>query len=423
MWVFISSEVMLFVGIVAVALVMRLSGLEQGWPSSFSMHVDIFTGILNTVVLVLSGVTAWAIFNAAREDRPLSAKLWLVATLLLGMTFLGIKGTEYWNKYRLGLIALPGEVQIYDEVDVTYVSAVGKRIRQEIAALESQRDEQAAANQPLADEDNERLELLNSLKEYMFEATTKVAGRTESPKHANLLMRLMARQIFPSPETERNLVEVVEPEMQILSARLLTSTERLFLVNRRLEIVRRQILSLEQEIDQLQLLGTDAPELEAKTSWVEVKKQQMVGLDEEKNELETRIEPITGRLRHLEANSEEEGINERHGLAVTSGNAKRSFVDEHLPVVNRRSCVASGWGLAGLPVVAAEKTGSASCPGTLCDLYVLAIRRRCLDLHFLVYLFLIRVSNVGQKNPNRIVGTGADFRGDLRLAERVRSNH
>ena len=54
MWIFISTEVMLFAGIIAVYLVLRLTTLQSGWPTRTDMHVYTETGITMTIFLVFS---------------------------------------------------------------------------------------------------------------------------------------------------------------------------------------------------------------------------------------------------------------------------------------------------------------------------------------------------------------------------------
>ena len=91
MWIFISTEIMLFAGIIAVYLVFRLTSLDSGWPTRTDMHVYTESGITMTIFLVFSAVCAWQSWTACSEDRPRAARLWLILTILLGFVFLGIK--------------------------------------------------------------------------------------------------------------------------------------------------------------------------------------------------------------------------------------------------------------------------------------------------------------------------------------------
>lgn len=79
MWAFLLTEVMFFGGLFVGYTVYRtvyLAGFVEG-----SQHLDVLLGLLNTAVLISSGLT-----------------------MLLGLVFLGIKGYEYWEKYHHSLV-------------------------------------------------------------------------------------------------------------------------------------------------------------------------------------------------------------------------------------------------------------------------------------------------------------------------------
>jgi cytochrome c oxidase subunit 3 len=106
MWVFLVTEIMFFGGMFLAYTLYRST-----YPASFasaSNHLDITLGTLNTGVLILSSFTmAMAVyFTQVGKRRP--QILCLVLTLLLGLTFLGIKAVEYHDKYTDHLI--PGRL-------------------------------------------------------------------------------------------------------------------------------------------------------------------------------------------------------------------------------------------------------------------------------------------------------------------------
>jgi cytochrome c oxidase subunit 3 len=81
------------------------------YPASFasaSNHLDITLGAVNTAVLIVSSFTmALAVyFTQVGKQRP--QVLCLLLTLVLGLTFLGIKAVEYREKYTDHLI--PGQL-------------------------------------------------------------------------------------------------------------------------------------------------------------------------------------------------------------------------------------------------------------------------------------------------------------------------
>ncbi|HEX6716198.1 MAG TPA: cytochrome c oxidase subunit 3 [Pyrinomonadaceae bacterium] len=106
MWVFLVTEIMFFGGMFLAYTLYR-----SLFPASFasaSNHLDITLGTLNTGVLIFSSFTmAMAVyFTQIGKHRP--QLLCLTITLLLGLTFLGVKAVEYYDKYEDHLI--PGRL-------------------------------------------------------------------------------------------------------------------------------------------------------------------------------------------------------------------------------------------------------------------------------------------------------------------------
>ena len=106
MWVFLVTEIMFFGGMFLAYTLYR-----SKFPADFasaSNHLDITLGALNTGVLILSSFTmAMAVyFTQMGKQRP--QILCLLMTLVLGLTFLGVKAKEYHDKYEDRLI--PGHL-------------------------------------------------------------------------------------------------------------------------------------------------------------------------------------------------------------------------------------------------------------------------------------------------------------------------
>ena len=106
MWVFLVTEIMFFGGMF-LAYTLYRSKYPEAFASA-SNHLDLKLGAINTVVLILSSFTmAMAVYSTQigkRRNQIIS----LVLTLLLGITFLGIKAVEYHQKYVDHLI--PGRL-------------------------------------------------------------------------------------------------------------------------------------------------------------------------------------------------------------------------------------------------------------------------------------------------------------------------
>jgi cytochrome c oxidase subunit III len=109
MWAFLLTEVMLFGGLFLGYAVYRWS-----FPEAFaeaSHRLDVWLGSINTAVLIGSSLTmAFAVHSAQTNERRGLIRF-LLLTILLGLVFLGIKGTEYGHKFAEHLV--PGANFVY----------------------------------------------------------------------------------------------------------------------------------------------------------------------------------------------------------------------------------------------------------------------------------------------------------------------
>ncbi len=329
MWVFLSTEAMFFVALIAATLVLRLAVVETAWPTPAAMGVSLGLGLLNTVLLLASGLAAYTACAAARRDRPLSAKFFLVLAMSLGCVFLTLKFGEYRETYRLGLFPSPAGRQIFEKPDLEYVSQVDQRLAEMIAVMERQR----VANPRQFDA--ERLDRLYELKSYLSGHTAMFAGRGGDPYRTEGMIRLMARQIFPHADTTRGEEEVLELELYELHALRGRIEGRLQVIRQRIPFVEEQIESMSRAIEEASNLGIVSrqsadPDIET-ADWLAVKEKQLTQLNVEKERLELGLKPITGRIRMLEylADLKFVGFNHNFGLrlpvVVANGHAWMSI--------------------------------------------------------------------------------------------------
>jgi cytochrome c oxidase subunit 3 len=102
MWVFLATEVLFFGGLILGYAVYRST-----YPEAFqegSPHLDLLLGSINTAVLITSSLTMALAVHSAQEGRSRALIVFLLLTMLIGMGFLGIKGTEYVHKYHENLV-------------------------------------------------------------------------------------------------------------------------------------------------------------------------------------------------------------------------------------------------------------------------------------------------------------------------------
>ena len=97
MWVFLATEVLFFGGLFCAYSIYR-----AWYPDAFaaaSHSLDITLGAINTAVLITSSLTMALAVHASQTGNRRLLMMFLVATMLLGLAFLGIKGVEYAQKF------------------------------------------------------------------------------------------------------------------------------------------------------------------------------------------------------------------------------------------------------------------------------------------------------------------------------------
>jgi cytochrome c oxidase subunit 3 len=105
MYIFLSSEVMLFGGIFTVAAIMHMTHAADFVKASKAMHYWI--GGINTAVLLTSSLFV-ALGVEAAKLGSCSTRGWLGAAAGLGVVFLGFKAYEYSVEFSEGLLPVPG---------------------------------------------------------------------------------------------------------------------------------------------------------------------------------------------------------------------------------------------------------------------------------------------------------------------------
>lgn len=104
MWLFLATEILIFGGLFAAYIYWRSMD-----PESFargSQLLDWKLGAVNTVVLLISSLTAALSLDSIQRGNPAKMKMFLYITLACASIFLVIKFFEYKAKYEHGL--MPG---------------------------------------------------------------------------------------------------------------------------------------------------------------------------------------------------------------------------------------------------------------------------------------------------------------------------
>ena len=98
MWLFLATEIMFFGGMFCAYLIYRLWYFNEFAAGSRSL--DIWLGTINTAVLICSSLTVALGVRAAQMGQRKLLVILLLLTLVFGFAFLGIKGVEWFDKYK-----------------------------------------------------------------------------------------------------------------------------------------------------------------------------------------------------------------------------------------------------------------------------------------------------------------------------------
>lgn len=98
MWLFLVTEIMFFGGMFCAYLIYRLTYFNAF--AAGSQQLNIWLGATNTGVLIVSSVTVVLAVKAAEAGKRKLLVGYLLVTVLLGLTFLVIKGFEYKEKFE-----------------------------------------------------------------------------------------------------------------------------------------------------------------------------------------------------------------------------------------------------------------------------------------------------------------------------------
>jgi cytochrome c oxidase subunit 3 len=127
MWLFLSTEIMFFAGLIGTYIVLRFGA--PTWPLPREVHLSEPIGAFNTFVLICSSVTVVLAFESAKANKAGAAKMFTLLTFCLGCVFLGVKGYEYSAKFAHGLYPWSPHSQMYERPNLEYGSAVRERLK------------------------------------------------------------------------------------------------------------------------------------------------------------------------------------------------------------------------------------------------------------------------------------------------------
>jgi heme/copper-type cytochrome/quinol oxidase subunit 3 len=102
MWVFLLSEVMFFTSLIGAYIILRFANPDAFAEPGVVLNVPLTA--FNTFLLICSSVTMVKAFAAIEEGDQRGLKMWLIATALIGMMFLGVQAFEYYKLAGHGFV-------------------------------------------------------------------------------------------------------------------------------------------------------------------------------------------------------------------------------------------------------------------------------------------------------------------------------
>src|SRR5947207_2912580 len=94
MWLFIMSDSLTFGALLVAYSYARVASVN--WPTPFSFYPSIVFSSVMTLVLLSSSLTMVFAVSASAHGRKSAARKWIIATALLGATFIILHSIE-WN--------------------------------------------------------------------------------------------------------------------------------------------------------------------------------------------------------------------------------------------------------------------------------------------------------------------------------------
>ena len=104
MWVFLLSEVMFFTSLIGSYVIMRFAHPDHWTAPGIVLNVPLTA--VNTFFLICSSVTMVKAFAAIQEGDQKGLQRWLLATVLIGATFVGIQAVEYFALSGEGFVPM-----------------------------------------------------------------------------------------------------------------------------------------------------------------------------------------------------------------------------------------------------------------------------------------------------------------------------
>ncbi len=214
LWLFLSTEIMFFAGLIGTYIVLRFG--SPSWPGPHDVHIEEPVGALNTFFLICSSVSVVLCLEAARANKSSQAKMWMLITFMLGSVFLLVKAYEYNAKFAHGIYPQKPESLIHEKSNLYYASAVREKLQDKRLELEGRRGEDGT----LAEEDMRHVALIDTLNNGVALWAETRAAKADSTGERRQALSTLADAIYPLHGSTDRLTETLQTQEQDLPGKI-----------------------------------------------------------------------------------------------------------------------------------------------------------------------------------------------------------
>ena len=104
MWVFLLSEVMFFTSLIGTYVILRFAHPDHWTDPGVILNVPLTA--VNTFLLICSSVTMVKAFASIQQGNQKGLQMWLLATIVIGATFVGVQAFEYMQLSGEGFVPM-----------------------------------------------------------------------------------------------------------------------------------------------------------------------------------------------------------------------------------------------------------------------------------------------------------------------------
>jgi cytochrome c oxidase subunit III len=271
LWLFLSTEIMFFAGLIGTYIVLRFGAPANTWPQPHDVHLAEYIGAFNTFVLICSSVTIVLALEAARSNQAGLAKGWLALTFVLGSVFLGVKAFEYKEKFAHGIYPAHPRSLMHERADIYYVQAVRQSLASRRDALFARRgeleqrlQEASAPSETLQsqfEQVNKDYDFYNHLTVNLAQWTELKAAREENdPIERRLAMERLAEAIYPlrplgkaGEEMEHRYLAALDDEARAVSRDLAQIEQQRIEARQVRDAKEGEFVSIQRQVESLEV--------------------------------------------------------------------------------------------------------------------------------------------------------------------------